>query len=171
MNNKTENWIHLDAEGKTLGRLSTDIARYLQGKDKVDYSPHTLSSNFVVITNVDKITVTGNKLKGKELYSHSGYMGGLKKELLGAFTIIVVAAIVSKYWKISLHMLGIGGLVGVLLSLELLFGGLHKLLVLFIFLSGILGVARIKEKAHNHSQVFFGFVIGFLIEISFILLL
>ena len=83
MNNKTENWIHLDAEGKTLGRLSTDIARYLQGKDKVDYSPHTLSSNFVVITNVDKITVTGNKLKGKELYSHSGYMGGLKKELLG----------------------------------------------------------------------------------------
>ena len=83
MNNKTENWIHLDAEGKTLGRLSTDIARYLQGKDKVDYSPHTLSSNFVVITNVDKITVTGNKLKGKELFSHSRYMGGLKKELLG----------------------------------------------------------------------------------------
>ena len=83
MNNKTENWIHLDAEGKTLGRLSTDIARYLQGKDKVNYSPHTLSSNFVVITNVDKITVTGNKLKGKELFSHSGYMGGLKKELLG----------------------------------------------------------------------------------------
>ena len=83
MNNKTENWIHLDAEGKTLGRLSTDIARYLQGKDKVDYSPHTLSSNFVVITNVDKITVTGNKLKGKELFSHRGYMGGLKKELLG----------------------------------------------------------------------------------------
>ena len=83
MNNQTENWIHLDAEGKTLGRLSTDIARYLQGKDKVDYSPHTLSSNFVVITNVDKITVSGNKLKGKELFSHSGYMGGLKKELLG----------------------------------------------------------------------------------------
>ena len=83
MNNKTENWIHLDAEGKTLGRLSTDIARYLQGKDKVDYSPHTLSSNFVVITNVDKITVTGNKLKGKEIFSHSGYMGGLKKEMLG----------------------------------------------------------------------------------------
>tara|TARA_B100001996_G_scaffold323485_1_gene268678 strand:- start:823 stop:1218 length:396 start_codon:yes stop_codon:yes gene_type:complete len=83
MNNKTENWIHLDAEGKTLGRLSTDIARYLQGKDKVDYAPHELSSNFVVITNVDKITVTGNKLKGKQLYSHSGFMGGLKKELLG----------------------------------------------------------------------------------------
>tara|TARA_B100001142_G_scaffold147116_1_gene148083 strand:+ start:1551 stop:1946 length:396 start_codon:yes stop_codon:yes gene_type:complete len=83
MNNKTENWIHLDAEGKTLGRLSTDIARYLQGKDKVNYSPHTLSSNFVVITNVDKITVTGNKLKGKEIFSHSGYMGGLKKEMLG----------------------------------------------------------------------------------------
>lgn len=83
MNNKTENWIHLDAEGKTLGRLSTDISIYLQGKDRPDYSPHTLSPNFVVITNVDKITVTGNKLKGKEIYSHSGYMGGLKKELLG----------------------------------------------------------------------------------------
>tara|TARA_B100000945_G_scaffold319138_1_gene325688 strand:+ start:869 stop:1264 length:396 start_codon:yes stop_codon:yes gene_type:complete len=83
MNNKLENWIHLDAEGKTLGRLSTDIARYLQGKDKVDYTPHELSSNYVVITNVEKITVTGNKLKGKELFSHSGFMGGLKKELLG----------------------------------------------------------------------------------------
>ena len=68
MNNKTENWIHLDAEGKTLGRLSTDISIYLQGKDRPDYSPHTLSPNFVVITNVDKITVTGNKLKGKEIY-------------------------------------------------------------------------------------------------------
>ena len=86
MNNnkiKTENWIHIDAEGLTLGRVSSNVAKYLQGKDSPDYVPHQLSSNFVIITNVNKIKVTGNKSKNKEIFSHSGYMGGLKKELLG----------------------------------------------------------------------------------------
>ena len=80
---KTENWIHIDAEGLTLGRVSSNVAKYLQGKDSPDYVPHQLSSNFVIITNVNKIKVTGNKSKNKAIFSHSGYMGGLKKELLG----------------------------------------------------------------------------------------
>ena len=70
---KTENWIHIDAEGLTLGRVSSNVAKYLQGKDSPDYVPHQLSSNFVIITNVNKIKVTGNKSKNKEIFSHSGY--------------------------------------------------------------------------------------------------
>ena len=82
-NETKEIWIHINAEGQTLGRLSTSIAKYLQGKDRPDYVPHQLSPNFVIITNASKIKVTGNKLKGKEIYSHSGYQGGLKTEILG----------------------------------------------------------------------------------------
>ena len=84
---------------------------------------------------------------------------------------VIVASIVSRYWKISLHMLGIGGVVGVLFSLNIWFGNLSNLLIIFILTSGLLGYARLKEKAHNATQVYLGFLIGFLIEFFCVLLL
>ena len=82
-NENTENWIEINAKGRTLGRLATEISVYLLGKNKPTYSPDKLSSNFVIITNASEIHVTGSKLDKKEIYSHSGFMGGLKRETLG----------------------------------------------------------------------------------------
>ena len=78
-----ENWIEINAKGRTLGRLATEISVYLLGKNKPTYSPDKLSSNFVIITNASEIHVTGSKLDNKEIYSHSGFIGGLKRETLG----------------------------------------------------------------------------------------
>ena len=84
MNNlNKENWIEINAKGRTLGRLATEISVYLLGKNKPTYSPDKLSSNFVIITNASEIHVTGSKLDNKEIYSHSGFIGGLKRETLG----------------------------------------------------------------------------------------
>jgi len=89
----------------------------------------------------------------------------LKAELLGAIIIILIAAIVSKFWKISLHLLGIGGVVGVFIALQIIQGDFLYLLLLFILLSGLLGVARIKQKAHNYAQVYAGFLVGLSVEL------
>ena len=82
-NVNTENWIEINAKGRTLGRLATEISVYLLGKNKPTYSPDKLSSNFVIITNASEIHVTGSKLDNKEIYTHSGFIGGLKRETLG----------------------------------------------------------------------------------------
>ena len=82
-NLNNENWIEINAKGRTLGRLATEISVYLLGKNKPTYSPDKLSSNFVIITNASEIHVTGSKLDNKEIYSHSGFIGGLKRETLG----------------------------------------------------------------------------------------
>tara|TARA_B100000214_G_scaffold301796_1_gene232312 strand:- start:544 stop:1143 length:600 start_codon:yes stop_codon:yes gene_type:complete len=95
----------------------------------------------------------------------------LRNEILGAIFLIIFASIVSRYWKISLHMLGVGGVIGVLFSLNILFGNLSNLLIIFILTSGLLGYARLKEKAHSSTQVYLGFLIGFLIEFFCVLLL
>ena len=89
----------------------------------------------------------------------------LKAELLGAILIILLAAIISKFWKISLHLLGIGGVVGVFIALQIMHGDFLYLLLLFILLSGLLGVARIKQKAHNYAQVYAGFLVGLSVEL------
>ena len=94
----------------------------------------------------------------------------LKAEIIGAILIILFAAIISKFWKISLHLLGIGGVVGVFIALQLMEGGVLHLLLIFILLSGILGVARIAQKAHNHTQVFVGFLLGVSVELIALLL-
>ena len=94
----------------------------------------------------------------------------LKAELLGAIIIILIASAISKYWKISLHMLAIGGVVGVLFSLNILFGNLLEIIILSVVFAGILGFARLNEKAHNHAQIYTGFLVGFLIEVGGILL-
>ena len=76
-------WHVLDAEGKTLGRLSTEVAVLLQGKHRPTYVPFLNTGDFVVVVNAEKIRVTGNKLAQKIYYRHSGYHGGLKEETLG----------------------------------------------------------------------------------------
>jgi len=71
-------WRLIDAEGKVLGRLATEIADILRGKDKAGFTPHTDSGDYVVVINAEKIRLTGNKLKDKEYARYSGWMGGLK---------------------------------------------------------------------------------------------
>ena len=95
----------------------------------------------------------------------------LKSELLGAIIIMILAALISKYWKISLHMLGIGGLFGILISLNLLFGGMEKIIILTLLISGILGISRIKEKAHSYKQIYSGFILGASVEIIAMLII
>jgi len=75
-------WYLVDAEGKTLGRLATQIADTLRGKRKPQYTPHVDTGDFVIVVNADKIAVTGNKLDQKRYYRHSGYPGGLRSRTL-----------------------------------------------------------------------------------------
>lgn len=75
-------WYLVDAEGKTLGRLATQIADTLRGKGKPQYTPHVDTGDFVVVVNAEKIHVTGNKLDQKRYYRHSGYPGGLRSRTL-----------------------------------------------------------------------------------------
>jgi len=72
-------WYIIDAKGQTLGRLATQIATVLKGKNKVDYIPHLDNGDYVVVTNCDKFKVTWNKMTDKIYYKHTGYLGGLKE--------------------------------------------------------------------------------------------
>lgn len=71
-------WYVVDAEGKTLGRLATEIARRLRGKHKPEYTPHVDTSDYIVVVNAEKVAVTGNKAQDKMYYSHTGFPGGIK---------------------------------------------------------------------------------------------
>ena len=75
-------WHVIDAEGKTLGRLSTEVAVLLQGKHKPTYVPYLVTGDFVIVVNAEKIRVSGRKLEQKVYYRHSGYHGGLKEATL-----------------------------------------------------------------------------------------
>ena len=76
-------WVLIDAEtAPTLGRLATEIATYLTGKNKVTYTPHTDGGDYVVVINAEKVKVTGNKEDDKMYYRHSGFPGGLKEASL-----------------------------------------------------------------------------------------
>ena len=72
-------WYLIDAEGKTLGRLSTEIANILRGKHKPTFTPHVDGGDFVVVVNADKVVLTGKKLDQKLYRYHTGYIGGLKE--------------------------------------------------------------------------------------------
>jgi large subunit ribosomal protein L13 len=78
----TREWYLVDAEGKTLGRLATQIADTLRGKRKPQFTPHVDTGDFVIVVNAEKIHVTGNKLDQKRYYRHSGYPGGLRSRTL-----------------------------------------------------------------------------------------
>ena len=73
------NWYLIDAEGQTLGRLATEIARLLRGKNKPQYTPHVDTGDFVVVVNAEKVVVTGRKAEQKVYYRHTGYPGGLRE--------------------------------------------------------------------------------------------
>ena len=76
-------WYLVDAAGKTLGRLSTEIARRLRGKHKAEYTPHVDTGDYIVVVNAEKIHVTGNKLTDKMYHHHTGYIGNMKHTSLG----------------------------------------------------------------------------------------
>ena len=79
---RERNWLLVDAEGQTLGRLATQIADALRGKRKPEYTPHVDTGDFVVVVNAEKIAVTGSKLDTKIYYRHTGYPGGIKQRTL-----------------------------------------------------------------------------------------
>ncbi|MBS7326939.1 MAG: 50S ribosomal protein L13 [Thiopseudomonas sp.] len=72
-------WYVIDAEGQTLGRLATEVARRLRGKHKPEYTPHVDTGDYIVIINAEKVRVTGNKTTDKMYYSHTGFPGGIKE--------------------------------------------------------------------------------------------
>jgi large subunit ribosomal protein L13 len=76
--NVEHNWLLVDAEGQTLGRIATEIASRLRGKHKPEYTPHVDTGDFVVVINAEKVRVTGNKAKDKMYHHHTGFPGGLK---------------------------------------------------------------------------------------------
>jgi len=75
----SHDWVLVDAEGQTLGRLASEITRILLGKNKTTYTPGVDTGDYVIIINCEKLTVTGNKLEEKMYYRHSLYPGGLKE--------------------------------------------------------------------------------------------
>jgi large subunit ribosomal protein L13 len=75
-------WYLIDAEGKTLGRLATEIASRLRGKHKPQYTPHVDTGDYMVVVNAEKVRVTGNKLQDKMYYRHTGYIGNLRSKNL-----------------------------------------------------------------------------------------
>lgn len=75
-------WYVVDATGHTLGRLSSEIAKILRGKNKPTYTPHIDTGDYVIVVNADKIKVTGKKLEQKIYYNHSDYVGGMRERSL-----------------------------------------------------------------------------------------
>ncbi|MCI9082266.1 MAG: 50S ribosomal protein L13 [Lachnospiraceae bacterium] len=75
-------WYVVDAEGKTLGRLASEIAKVLRGKNKPIFTPHIDTGDYVIVVNADKVKVTGKKLDQKIYYHHSDYVGGMKETTL-----------------------------------------------------------------------------------------
>lgn len=91
-------WLLIDATDKTLGRMATEIARRLRGKHKPEYTPHVDTGDYIVVVNCEKLSVTGNKLKDKMYYHHTGYPGNmrsisLEKQLVKAPERVLEAAV------------------------------------------------------------------------------
>ena len=72
-------WYVVDAEGKTLGRLASEVAKVLRGKNKAIFTPHIDTGDYVIVVNADKIKVSGKKMDQKIYYNHSDYVGGMKE--------------------------------------------------------------------------------------------
>ena len=75
-------WYVVDAEGATLGRLASEIAKVLRGKNKPEYTPHIDAGDYVIVVNAEKVKVTGKKLQQKVYYNHSDYVGGMRETTL-----------------------------------------------------------------------------------------
>lgn len=76
-------WYVIDADGKTLGRLATEVARRLRGKHKPVYTPHVDTGDYIIVVNAEKVHVTGSKEKDKVYYHHTGYIGNMRATPLG----------------------------------------------------------------------------------------
>jgi large subunit ribosomal protein L13 len=76
-------WFVVDAAGKTLGRLASEVAFRLRGKHKPEYTPHVDCGDYIIVVNAEKVAVTGNKLQDKKYYRYSGHIGNLKTTTLG----------------------------------------------------------------------------------------
>src|SRR5471032_2178406 len=72
-------WFVVDATGKTLGRLATELASRLRGKHKAEYTPHVDTGDYIIVLNAEKVAVTGNKRNDKIYYHHTGHIGGIKQ--------------------------------------------------------------------------------------------
>ena len=92
-------WYVVDAAGKTLGRLASELARRLRGKHKPEYTPHGDTCVYIVVINADKIRVTGNKLQDKIYYRHTGYIGNLKSTKLGTLMATAPEQVLTKAVK------------------------------------------------------------------------
>ena len=92
-------WYLVDATGKTLGRLASELAIRLRGKHKPEYTPHVDTGDYIVVINADKIRVTGNKLKDKIYYHHTGYIGNLKSTRLGTLMATAPEQVLTKAVK------------------------------------------------------------------------
>ena len=77
--NLQKQWYVVDAEGKTFGRLASQVAAVLIGKHKPEYTPNVDTGDYVIVINAEKVVLTGNKLEDKKYYNHSGYPGGLRE--------------------------------------------------------------------------------------------
>ena len=104
----SHDWYLVDAEGKTLGRLATLIAKYAMGKQKPSFSPHVDGGDNIIVINAEKIVITGNKLEAKEYHRHSGYPGGLSTvnasaQLVKYPTRVLEAAVAGMLPKNRLH--------------------------------------------------------------------
>lgn len=77
--NSEHKWYVVDASGQVLGRLATQIAKYLRGKHKPEFTPHADAGDYIIVINAAHVKVTGNKMQDKIYYSHSGYPGGIKE--------------------------------------------------------------------------------------------
>ena len=75
-------WYVVDAQGKTLGRLASEVARVLRGKNKPEYTPHIDTGDYVIVINAEKVAVTGKKMEQKMYYNHSDYVGGFRETTL-----------------------------------------------------------------------------------------
>ena len=75
-------WYVVDADGATLGRISSDIAKVLRGKNKPEFTPHIDTGDYVIVVNAEKVKTTGKKLDQKIYYNHSEYVGGMKETTL-----------------------------------------------------------------------------------------
>ena len=78
-NEVQQDWLLVDAEGQTLGRLAVQIAHRLRGKHKPAYTPHVDTGDFIVVINADKVKLTGKKMEDKKYYRHTGYPGGIRE--------------------------------------------------------------------------------------------
>lgn len=76
-------WYLVDAKGKVLGRLASEVAQILRGKKKPTFTPHLDTGDHVIVVNASQVVLTGNKLRDKKFYRHSGYLGGLRVETAG----------------------------------------------------------------------------------------